>query len=357
MEQSRRNEFKSFFGKMKEPVAIVDKRLKCVYSNRPKLIPQDSSVKDLFCGDAAGLLSAPNVKMAVINGCSYSVKVTPLEELYICEFYDLSSIIELAENTDIYSRLFPIVDAVETNTAALWRGVRTLEDKLSENVGALKLAAEMRKRLIALSSCSKNILEYMNMLKFTPNGVTPMNLVSFTSDVVKRCNTELSAIERCVEFVCVEQELYINAQNRHVLSALVKVIQNALMYSTRDCVPTLTLSRRKNSASGEAVITLVNDSLLYSKNDGEQSRLNFSGQRLGYGIPIIKRFAELSGGTFELREANGEFTAMIELPLVDESMFSDSMIRLSSGGYVAYQTEIPGIVELKMLEVVGLFEA
>lgn len=348
---------------MREPVAIVDKNLKCVYSNRPKLLPEDLSVKGFFCGDTTGLLSVPGSKMALINGCSYNARVTPIDDdLYICEFFDLSSVIELAKNTDIYGRIFPIVDAVEYNTSALWRGVHTLESKFREdgNSGAeaLEIAVDFRKRLIALSSCSKNILEYMNMLNFTPNGDSPMNLVSFTADVVKRCNTELSAVGRCVDFVCEEQELYINAQSRHVLSALVNAIQNALMYSTRDCVPCLTLSRRDNSESGEAVITLVNDRLLYIEHDGgEGTRVNFSGQRLGYGIPIIKRFSELSGGTFELREANGKFIALIELPLVDEKTLKNMTPQLSSSGYVYYKTNIPDIVELKMLEVINLFGA
>lgn len=363
MERSRREELKRYFGEMNEPVAIVDKNLKCVYSNRPKLLPENSSIEGVFCGNASGLLSVPGAKPAVIGGCSYSTRVTPIDdELYICDFFDLSAIIQLAENTDIYGRLLPIVDVIEFNTATLWRDLSALRSGFSEDgrgkPEALKIAADMEKRLVALSSCAKNITEYVNLLKFTPKSDHPINLVPLARGIVDRCNMLLSKIERCVEFIVEDEELYIYARNRHVVSALVNAIQNALVYSTRDCVPVLTLSRRDNSESGEAVITLVNNSALYIDQEcGEEPGVNLVGQRVGYGIPIIKRFAELSGGTFALREANGFFTATIELPLVDEDTLRSMPPQFSSDGYIFFETDIPDIVELQMLEVVGRFSA
>lgn len=356
MERSRREELKRYFGGMKEPVAIVDKKFVCVYSNRPRLLPVDSSIESVFSGDTSELLSVPGSKMAVINGCFYSVRVTPIEEeLYICDFFDLSAIISLAGNTDIYNRIFPIVDAVEYNTSAIWRGISTLKSKLqSDERGGLECVAEIEKRLVALSSCSKNISEYMNMLNYTPRGDTVINLVPLAADIVKRCNTILSDMGRCVDYVCEEQELFINAQTRHVLSALVNAIQNALVYSTRDCVPCLTIT--KQAQTNEVIIKLVNNSSLYIERDsGEEPSVNLTGQRLGYGIPIIKRFAELAGGTFSLNETNGLFSAVIELPLADESTIKEKAPTLSSSGYVYYQTDIPDIIGLKMREVIDLF--
>lgn len=353
LERSRKTELKSYFGETREPVAIVDKDLRCVYSNCPKLLPEDLSIAGVFRGDTTGLLTCPKAKIAVINGCSYSVKVIPIdEELYVCEFFDLPSIIELAENTDFHGRVFPIVDAVERSTSTLWRGLSTLEEML-DSPETLKIALDMKKQVVKLSSCSKNLIEYTNLLKFTPRNVNPLELVSFSKDIVNLCNTELSNSGRYVDFICYEPELYINAQQRHVMSALVNAIQNALMYSTRDCVPSLTLSRGNKSESGEAVIALVNNSSLYVEGESR----NFSGQRMGCGIPMIKSFAELTGGTFELREENGIFTALIELPLVSEAVLRNMGHQLSSGGYVHYDTGIPGILELKMLEIVHLFGA
>lgn len=366
MERSRKTELKRYFGAMKEPVAIVDKKLKCVYSNRPKLLPENKSIKYVFCGNTSGLLLVPGAKMALINGCSYSVRITPIDdELYVCDFFDLSAIIQLAENTDIYSRLFPLVDVIEFNTSELWRSLSALKSKFFEDgygeSGGFRITADMEKLVVALSSCSKNIAEYMNLLKNTTMRDDPINLVSITKAIVKRCNTLLSKIGRCVDFVSDERELFINAHCRHIVSALVNAIQNALVYSTRDCVPCLTISRgsrRDDSESGEAVITLVNNSSLYIDRDsGKEPSINLSGQRVGYGIPIIKRFAELSGGTFELSEANGQFTATIELPLVGEETLKRMQQQFSSSEFIFYDTGIPDIVDLKMLEVVGLFGA
>lgn len=344
---------------MREPVAIIDKDLKCVYSNRPKLLHENASIEDVICGNAKELFYIPKAKMAVINGCSYSVRATPIDEgLYVCEFFDLSSIFELAENTDIYTKLFPMIETVDINTAALWRGFSTLENKLlqDDNPDALKIILDMKKRVVTISSCSKNISAYMNLLEYNSIGIDPINIVPITKGILKRCNTALSDLGRCVEFVCDENDIYINAQQRHIMYALVNAVQNALMYSTRDCVPCLTLSKRKDTDGGKAVITLVNNSALYINSD-EEPTMNLAGQRLGYGIPIIKRFAELSGGTFKLHEENGIFTALIELPLVSEAVLRNMGYQLSSSGYVHLKTGIPDMVELKMLEIVNLFGA
>lgn len=350
---TQKTQFKSYFGEMREPVAIVDKDLKCVYSNSPKLLPEGASIEGLFSYNKADVLYNPKAKPAVINGFSYSVKVIPIdEELFVCQFFDLSSIFELAENTDFIGRIFPMIDSVERSTATLWRGLSTLEDML-DNPDTMKIALDMKKRVVELRSCSKNMIEFTNLCKFSSFDVKLLDLVPFAKEIVYRCNTELSNVGRCVDFICEEQELYINAQQRYVMSALVNAIQNALLYSTRDCVPTLTLSRGDKTENGEAIIALVNNSSLYIEGENR----NFTGQRMGYGIPIIKRFAEALDGSFELREENGIFTALIELPLVSEALVRNNGYQLSSSGYVHYSAGIPEILELKMLEVVHLFGA
>lgn len=358
MDRKRKNQLKKYFGETKELVAIVDKELKCVYSNRPKILPESSSISHVFCGDTSGLLKAADTKPAMIGGCSYSVKITPLDdELYVCCFFDVPAVVRLAENTDIYSKLFPIVDVVEFNTSALWKDLAALRSKFlsdgQDEPGYYAIAADIEKRIAALNSSSKNISEYMHMYMHNEKRKDPINLVRITKDIVNRCNTFLSDIGRCVEFVSDEQEVYIHARNRYVLSAMVNAIQNALVYSTRDCVPCLTISKR----DGEAVITLVNNSALCVGEGGAENGFNFAGQRLGYGIPLIKRFAEMSGGTFELREENSTFTTLIELPLVDEEAMKLLPKQFSSGGYIYYETDIPDIVKLKMLEVIALYNA
>lgn len=338
---------------MNEPVAIVDEDLKCVYSNSPKLLPVDESIAGFFTCDKTELLYNPNVKMAVINGCSYSVRVIPIDgELYLCEFFDLASVLGLAENTDFHGRFFPIIDIIERCTSEFWRGSSTLEDMLKDNnQDALKVTLDMKKHLVKLSSASKNLVEYMNLLKFTPRSVTPLNLPAFAKDVVDSCNAELLNSGRYVDFVCDEPYIFINAQQRHVVSVLVNVIQNALLYSTRDCVPQLTITTSNNTPSGEAIIRLVNNSALYVEGE----RRNYAWQRMGYGIPMVRRFAEFSGGSFELREENGIFTAIIELPIIPDKVFDQVGHQLSSGGFKHFDTGIPGILEIKMREIVNLF--
>ena len=359
LDKKRRDELKKYFGKVNEPVAIVDDKLTCVYSNRPKLFPINSSIVEVFRCDTSNLLTEPAARMAMLNGSFYSVRIIPIDgDLYVCDFFDVQALAALAGNTDFFDKIFPIIDCVEYNTAALWRGTSTLRSKLKSNEedSGLDIIMDMEKRLNSLGSCSKNISEYVNMLKYVPRKNAVLNLVPLVADIVKRCNTILSESGRFVDYICEEKELFIKAEVRHVLCAVVNAIQNALVYSTRDCVPCLTITKLDRTNNGEALVRLVNNSSMFiDRERGDQPSVNLVGQRVGFGIPIIKRFAELAGGTFSLNELNGQYTTLIEVPLVGGDIERGSEARFSSGGYVYYQTDIPDIVELKMREVINLF--
>ena len=358
MDKKRKDELKKYFGKVNEPVAIVDDKLTCVYSNSPKLLPEGNSVGVFFQGSTSTLLTEPAPRMAVLNGVAYSVRITPIDnDLYVCDFLDAYALAAMASNTDVYNKIFPIIDCIEYNTALLWQGTSTLKDTIqSKKKSNLDIVLDMEKRLISLNSCSKNISEYINMLKYTPRKDVFLNLAPFAEDIVNRCNTVLSDSGRCVEYFCEEKELFIKAEKRHALCALVNAIQNALVYSTRDCVPCLTITKLNKTKNGEALIRLVNNSSIFiDRQRGDKPSVNFVGQRIGFGLPIIKRFAELAGGKFTLNEQDGQYTTLIELPLIGNDYPTSGEARLSSGGYDYYQTAIPDIVELKMREVINLF--
>lgn len=363
MDSARREVLKEYFDKLDEPAAIVDKRLICVYSNCPDLVPVNSSVAELFLTDTPeDNRNDPKIKTAMIKGCFYSIRVTPLEDgaYYVYEFFNTAALIALAENTDICGSIFPIIESFEYNTGALWKDLRALKNMLENNEpGGVECAAEMEKRLYSISVCTKNIAEYSEMLRYTPRSNAVINLVPLAEAIVNQCNTLLSNTGRFVELVCVEKTLLINAEARHVLCAVVNAVQNALLYSTRECVPRLVIYKKNRpengeAVQGEAVLKLVNDSAMYV-DGSDTSGTNLFGQRPGYGIPIIKRFAKLAGGTFSLIQEREKFSLIIELPLVDEAAAKGAAGVLSANEFPYYQTDIPDILELKMREVIELF--
>lgn len=358
MDTARKEEIKKFCNGFSDPVALMDNKFRCVYSNKPKLIPQESSMMSIFQKAMILPLNKVHITMAMIKGCFYSVRIAPFEEgLYICEFFDQNTILSLAENTNIYDKILPIINGVEYNTAALWRGLNVLRSKLeTERSGDDPLCAlELEKYLTGLSSVTKNVSEYVNMLFYTPKRHLVVDLASMMTGIIGRCNTILAASGRYVDFVCDPEAIYINAEARHVICAVVNAVQNALMYSPRDCVPYVTLSKPSVN-DRNVVLRILNDNAMYvDQKSGEEPGLNFDHQRLGYGIPIIKRFAELAGGSVSFDEENGKFRTLITLPLVDDPNAANGIGVLKSSRYVYYKTEIPDIVDLKMLEINELF--
>lgn len=361
MDTARKEEIKKFCNGFSDPVAIMDSKFRCAYSNRAKLIPQDSSMMSIF---QKALVLQPDkiqITMAMINGQFYSVRIIPLDdELFICEFFNQNTILSLAENTDIYDKFLPIINDVEYNTAALWRGYNVLRSKLEaeENNNVLYCVSDFEKHLTSMNSVIKNVSEYINMLFYTPKANIAVDIVSVVTGVIGRCNTILAVSGRYIDFVCEPEEIYINAEMRHVICAVVNALQNALMYSSRDCVPYVTLYRAVDKDGDRVILQILNDNLMYvDHKSGEEFGINFDHQRLGYGIPIIKRFAELAGGSFSLNEENGKVRTVITLPAICDPAAEKGIGVLKSSQYTYYKTEIPDIVELKMLEINELFRS
>lgn len=358
MDLLQKEELKKYCNGFSNPVAIMDNNFRCAFCNRPRLIPQESSMMSVFQKAVNLPLAEVQVTLAMIKGKFYSARITPLDgELYICEFFDQNTVLSMAENTNIYDKILPIVNDVEFNTAALWRGYKALRDRL-ETEGRdddVRCVLEFEKHLTGLNSVIKNASEYINMLFYTPESNSIVDLTSLMQGVVERCNTILAESGRYIDLVCEPEEIYINAQMRHVTCAVVNALQNALMYSPRECIPFVSLYKPLKNDDNCIILQILNDNMMYvDQKHGEEPGKNFDHQRLGYGIPIIQRFAELAGGSFMFGEKDGKVCAEIKLPMVDKDdckkvgVFKNSL-------YVYFKTDIPDILELKMLEVNELF--
>ena len=360
MDTAHKEELKKFCNGFSNPVAIMDNKFRCAYSNKPKLIPPESSMMSIFQKTVVLPLDTVHITMAVIKGCFYSARLVPLdEEMYICEFFDQNTVLSIAENINIYDKILPIVNDIEYNTAALWRGYSVLRSRLEadENSNEIRCALQIERYLTSLSSVIKNASEYANMLLYSPSSNAVVDLAPLMRDMVERCNTILTVSERYIDFVCELKEVYINAEYRHAVCAVVNALQNALMYSPRDCIPYVTLYKPIDREDC-IILQILNDNLMYvDQNRGEEPGKNFDHQRLGYGIPIIKRFAELAGGSFEFGEKDGKVRTAIIFPITEAPAVKKGIGVLHSSQNVYYKTDIPDIVALKMLEVNELFRA
>lgn len=359
LETAHKEFIKAICNKIPDLILIMDNRFKCVYSNNTKLVPCDSPIASIFQKSIFLPLKEVHITMAMIKGCFYSVRIVPLDgELYMCEFFDAQTLLSLMENTNLFDKLLPILNEIDFNTSALWRGYSTLHNRLEseEHNEDLRCASEMERYLTSLNSVTKNISEYVSMFFYKPKAVFAVNVAQLAVELVERCNSLLLKSGRYIDIIVEQQTIYIQAQVRHIVCALVNALQNALMYSPKDCIPHFSICKITQNFKSIVRIQILNDSIMYvDQKHGEKPGFNFDHQRIGYGIPIIKRFAEMNGGSFSFEEKDGRVRLMIDVPAVMDPEESKGLGVVNSSRYVHYETDIPDIVELKMAEVNDLF--
>lgn len=352
MDSGQREFFKYLLDRLDNPAAVLDGSFNCLYSNRPDMLPNDIPL-EIFIQDEIRLPLNKTVRtMLVMDGVTYCARLCPLDgELTMCELFDSGAIISMAENTDIRERITPLFNAVEHNTSKLWKTLFAMRDCIANGEDVSGFEFRFYDRISELSSVVKNIFEYP--LMFTQSSPSVIDAVSLTNGIVNRCNTILAECGRCIRFVCECERLFIAADMRHAITALANSLQNALLFSPRDCVPVLSLVRLTENGESFVYLQLVNDSVLFIDKGLGEKDIDFGYQRVGFGIPIIKRFAEKTGGSFSLDVSGKTVKLGIKLPEADASAVRS--LRVEECGYTYYDTGIPDIVDVKLREVVSFF--
>ncbi|MCH5205349.1 MAG: ATP-binding protein [Oscillospiraceae bacterium] len=289
--------------------------------------------------------------MVIINGSCYCTRIAKFSEnTNVCEFFDVNTILALGAYTDTYKKIMPMMCSVEHNISDMWKVYLSYSSLGSENEDIVE---ELRKPLIYASSVVKSITEYIH-LGLTSKNHEVIDAYLLAKGITDRCNSILTKCGRCVNFLTELDGFFILANHRHAINALVNSIQNAILYSPRDCVPTITLSKTSEDGKNFIVFQIINENIYFVNTEfGEKLDINFDFQRLGLGIPLIKRFAEDAGGSFYLREENGKVAVGVKIP--EYQAPAGSPLVLEGSGYVYYSTGIPDIVEIKMLEAVYFF--
>lgn len=356
MDSVRIDNIRRYLDGFKNPVALLDKALKCVYCNFKNLLPTGRSLLVYIQESFEVPVAAVTDVMAILDNTVYNARLIPVEdEMIFCIFYDADMLISLAERTDMYQKVKPVIGAIEYNTSKLWKSLHFMRSNHAGLTSGeiLKLSAELEKNLFGLSTINKNLFEYINML-FSEKSNQKINIVSFTESVVNRCNALLVKCGRCIDFIYEPVEMFIYANQRYALCALVNSIQNSLLFSPRDTVPVLSLGKTEENGIEYVVLRVTNDSIFYrDKSFGDKIETSFDHLRVGYGIPIIEKFAKEAGGRVIKRERDGVYTLIVMIPAAKPD--SDSVLRFDNSEYFFYSTGIPDIIEIKMMEAIDFF--
>lgn len=352
MESGQREILKLALKHLDNPAGILDKSLKFVYSNCPDILSDGLSIEELIPDKLQFPANGTVRTMLIMDGVTYCARICPLDKEYaVCELFNSKSIINIAENTDIRNRIIPICNSVEHSTSMLWKTYFAMRDCIDNKEDISEYEVMFYDRISELSSVIKNIFEYsMMFVNYSP---TIINAVSLTNGIVDRCNTILAKCGRCIQFICESDRLFICADTRHAVTALANSIQNALLFSPRDCVPVLSLMRLTENNENYVYFQLVNENIFFVDKGFGADSIDFKYQRSGFGIPIIKRFVEEAGGSFYMDSSSN--TVKLGLKFHEAYLSSETDMRVEENTYTYYDTGIPDIIDVKMNEVVNLF--
>ena len=103
---------------------------------------------------------------------------------------------------------------------------------------------------------------------------------------------------------------------RHAVEALLNAIQNALLYSPRDCEPTVTMSSAEKDSVRYMRLSISNESSVsFGRESSERLGFDFGHRHMSYGIPIIREFVGAAGGSLNISEAGGRYCLTLDIPL------------------------------------------
>ncbi len=349
---------KEIYGGQSRAAALLDRTLACTWSGSPELFSEGMALQNIVRDKLDYPMHSVTLLRVLIRDEFYCARITPLKNefgdpwQYICEFIGGDEAVRIAADTDLLAKVMPVFNALEYNLAGLWKSTNALKQLHPADEETEQIAAAQR-AISNIGSVTKNAYEYTNMVFGERDAVT-LDAAALSATLIKRCNAALAKCGRRVEFLCDEGGLFINADCKHAIAALVNAVQNALLYSPRESVPMLAVYRINSGRRSFVEFKFTNDNIMFTEKDfSEDVNVNFSYQRIGWGIPIIRRFAEESGGRFYMEDDGGRMCVKLTLPSPISELSAD--VALEQYSYVYYDTGIPDIVETKMREVAEFF--
>ena len=352
MDSVRREQIKEHYKYFSNPVVLLNNKLECVYCNKPSILPEGHLLKLNMQKDIEIPITGTVNVMIMLNGVSYCGRFEQFEEELIkCELFDSDDVQTMAEHTDFFGKGEKFLFSAMQGVSQLSGLTTTLRDAADNNDEVFsRICSEYSQVLSCLGSAVKNAYEYNTMLSRAPD-FQPINAVTLVKGIVERCNAILLKCGRCIDFVYDLDKMYINADKRYAFNALVNLIHNALVYSPRDCVPVISLTTVNKDGEKYVFLKASNETALYNDNIGD--RFNSGFYRLGFGLKIIKHFAEQAGG--EYIESISEKWANIGVLIPALNVADDEEFTLENGEVERYDTGIPDLLDVKMWEIVDFF--
>lgn len=299
----------------KMSICVLDQSLSCVYGN--SVIKKGASVVSLLRGVVNLPIHSHYEDTITIDDSFYYIRIyviadEPRPRYYLCETIDC------AYAWDIFNKSAP--EQLAAAAASLrYRagGVSELASALDckNNAAIAEIIPELRLKIGQLLHIVNGFGDYIDMM-LSPEERVLFDVGRLCESICRRCNMALAQYDRCIAMPLCDDGLYIYADGRRTVTALLNAVFNALAYSPADVIPQIIAYCDDSTAS--AIIKLIqtpfeapvdNSSVLY-------------GPDFGLSLALVRRFAALAGGSAQITR-DGENALIISLPIAsDNDMFA-----------------------------------
>ena len=330
------------------PTMIVDEQLVCVYTTYPKFIPIGTGLALLVKEPVEIPLKKEKDVILIFGDITYCARFIPIDKKYsFCQLLSVSEILTLASYTDMYY-------VIEERFAVLEECYRNIEESVRKLSSLLPQKNKMKYSqiidIVAEITKMRSLLHSMSDYAYTALSSSVKDRVIDTHEMVRwlvnNSNKVLEKCGKCIEFITDVDAYYIYTNQRYAIIAILNAMQNALLYSSTDNVPIVSLTKTTKNDKNYVVLQIVNDIDDYIETN-DHNELDFACRRCGLGIPVIKKFAQRAGGEFYFEKNNS--TARIGI-MIPEYIPQDP--RPESPGAV-YDFIERNIIEEMMMDVVS----
>ncbi len=321
------------------PVFLLDEGGSCVVSGCPERLAVGETLGDylLLPDEDGGFYEGSMFRLGRMF-CVRCVKYGSGKLGEILDDHEISFLMQLTDGMRTHAAFHR---SMEYDLSVMWEKKGLLQKHCASQEAEL-LFRQLEKSLYRVSVGSRNSYEYMNLM-YSAAPKTVVDIARLCRELASRCGELLSSAGRSVMYIGPQAErMYVRSTARCALAAVLNGVQNSLLYSPRSSVPKLEVSR-----SGRYIQILIENK---NRCEGGIS----VEVRGGYGIPIIRRFAALTGGSLELNLEGSTATLKLLIPAATEEEIAE--YALEEAASYEYRDGVPDYIRLQMSQVVYMYE-
>lgn len=341
---------KTFCYSSNVPTILLNSDLICELSNDESFYPVGVHFASVKTDNLKLSKNKAAKTMVRIKDKYYCAVITPVaEELFICQMFDADNIFEMAQLTEIYDEILPIISSNRVQLCKLEDemkkvlSLKEVKDNVIIDSSILEIGAEVARA----RGKYDNLQSYFEVSFSKNNKKSAFSLYSFVKWSVDRCNSILANTGRFIDLDTQNKDLLVCADSRHAVFSIIEMIQFALLHSAGDVNPFISIEKE----NGFVVLLITCRGMIFVK-EGDETE--FVGSDIVGGLATVRRFAARCGAELKfINEKDNVIGFRLIFPEVQDETL-DALV-FESDSFLDYDDRYLNYAKYKMQEVVDVY--